>query len=77
MNFVGWFVAGIVMLIAVALFWPGGPRTASSDQLKARMECTNRGIAYFKEVGSFPQLSDGRMAGDVAYQRCSGSDKAF
>ncbi|MGI9487765.1 MAG: hypothetical protein ACR2RF_18175 [Geminicoccaceae bacterium] len=40
-------------------------------------KCYERGIAYFKEIGSYPTLSDGRLAGDVAAERCGRSRHAF
>lgn len=32
--------------------------------------CIQRGIAYYKEIGSYPRLSDGRLADGVAVERC-------
>lgn len=40
-------------------------------------ECVARGIAYFKEIGSYPTLSDGRDAATVAFERCSRTTTAF
>ena len=34
-------------------------------------ECTAKGVRYFKELGSFPKLSDGRDATEVAKARCT------
>lgn len=43
--------------------------------------CTKRGVAYFKEIGSYPTLSSapnrGRSAEDVALERCSRTTTAF
>ncbi|UZK70781.1 hypothetical protein OKW76_07095 [Sphingomonas sp. S1-29] len=43
--------------------------------------CTKRGIAYFKEIGSYPTLSSapnrGRAADDVAAERCNRTLTAF
>jgi hypothetical protein len=47
----------------------------SSDDAVA--SCTRRGIAYFKEIGSWPQLSDGRDAATVAAERCRRTVTAF
>lgn len=40
-------------------------------------DCEARGVAYFKEIDSFPRLSDGRLAVDVARERCARTDRAF
>lgn len=43
--------------------------------------CTKRGVAYFKEIGSYPTLSSapnrGRSAEDVALERCIRTTTAF
>lgn len=39
--------------------------------------CVRRGIAYFKEIGSWPTLSDGRNAEQVVRERCRRSTQAF
>lgn len=44
-------------------------------------ECINRGITYFKEIGSYPTLGSspnaGRSAEDVARERCGRTTSAF
>ena len=42
-----------------------------------RGECVRKGVAYFKEIGSFPTLSDGRDATEVALERCERTPGAF
>ncbi len=39
--------------------------------------CVERGMAYFSSLGSYPKLSDGRDAIEVARERCSRDLKAF
>lgn len=43
--------------------------------------CVKRGIAYFKEIGSYPTLKSapnaGRSADDVALERCVRTTTAF
>ena len=43
--------------------------------------CIGRGVAYFKEIGSYPILKSapntGRSADDVARERCSRTVTAF
>lgn len=52
--------------------------TAAVDTVAA---CTDRGIAYFKEIGSYPRLSSapnaGRLAREVAAERCGRTLTAF
>lgn len=43
----------------------------------AEQRCTDRGIAYFKEIGSWPTLSTGRDAETVAAERCARTTSAF
>ena len=44
-------------------------------------KCTERGVAYFKEIGSYPALTSapdaGRAAEDVAMERCQRTLTAF
>lgn len=48
------------------------------DQVAA---CARRGVAYYKEIGSYPTLSSapnkGRSAEDVALERCRRTTTAF
>lgn len=43
--------------------------------------CVGRGVAYFKEMGSYPKLksapNSGRSAEDVARERCNRTTTAF
>lgn len=43
--------------------------------------CVDRGVAYFKEIGSYPTLTSppnsGRSAEDVASERCNRTTTAF
>lgn len=39
--------------------------------------CVIEGIQYFKDIGSFPRLSDGRDAERVAEERCLRTTGAF
>lgn len=43
--------------------------------------CVKRGLAYFKEIGSYPTLNtalnNGRLAQDVALERCVRTSTAF
>lgn len=63
--------------LAVTLVGCGGAGS-SNQQVE---ECITRGVAYFKEVGSYPTLSSapnkGRKAEDVARERCNRTTTAF
>ncbi len=54
------------------------PQEAVVDGVAA---CTERGVAYFKEIGSYPTLSSapnaGRSAREVAAERCGRTLTAF
>ncbi len=52
--------------------------TNNSDPVAA---CVERGIAYFKEIGSYPELRSapnaGRTAEEIALERCQRTTTAF
>lgn len=54
---------------------------STADSADPVAECIARGVAYFKEIGSYPTLSSapnaGRSAEDVAGERCSRTITAF
>lgn len=56
----------------------GGGSSNGNAQVEA---CVSRGVAYFKEIGSYPTLSSapnaGRRAEDVARERCNRTTTAF
>jgi hypothetical protein len=76
LKFLKWLaisIAGLfVFLIALSLLI--GPSGTNSTDVSG---CVSRGIAYFKEIGSYPNLSDGRVATVVAKERCGRSLSAF
>jgi hypothetical protein len=63
------------IIIATVLSGCGGKSNAEVDA------CVNRGVAYFKEMGSYPTLKSapnaGRNAEDVARERCNRTTTAF
>ena len=63
--------------IGIALIGGNDSRTRSNSDQSSIRECQRRGVAYFKEIGSYPLLSDGRLAAEVAADRCSRSLAAF
>lgn len=79
---------GIVALsFTLALFGcaasPQAPTASSTtpSESSAVQACINRGVAYFKEIGSYPTLGSapnaGRRAEDVARERCNRTTTAF
>lgn len=51
-----------------------GASTHYDQEIEA---CEKRGVAYFSEIGSYPYLSDGRKAAEVARDRCTRTLTAF
>lgn len=70
LGFIGLQIVRGVML--------GGPAEPPRDTVAS---CVARGVAYFKEVGSYPRLTSdpnkGRRAEDVARERCQRTTTAF
>ncbi|MFC2998231.1 hypothetical protein ACFODO_23860 [Acinetobacter sichuanensis] len=40
-------------------------------------QCVENGVQYFKDIGSYPKLSDGKHAENVVRERCNRSSVAF
>jgi hypothetical protein len=57
------------------------PNRAATNYSDSVRTCVARGVAYFQEIGSYPTLSSapnaGRLAEDVAAERCSRTTTAF
>ncbi len=77
-------VGSILMLIAACGDSASNPASSSGSVQAASSEiaaCVERGVAYFKEIGSYPTLSSapntGRSAEDVAAERCGRTTTAF
>ena len=85
-------LAGLGVLAALgygayAVFYDGpestytSPSATSADNEASRLpsygECYEKGIAYYKEIGSFPRFSTGEDATTEASERCSRSLLAF
>lgn len=78
----GWF--SILILGAVGIWIYSmipGSGSSTSRQPTAVDACVQRGVEYFKEVGSYPVLTadpnKGRKAEDVARERCQRTTTAF
>lgn len=48
--------------------------SSEKEELEA---CYRKGITYYREIGSYPTLSDGRDANRVIGERCATSKIAF
>lgn len=80
-----WFAVPIVGLFAFAIAQPqtGSVRQQSSLSQQSYVatdpirDCYKKGVAYYKEIGSYPFLSDGREAEEVAVEKCGRSPVAF
>ena len=75
---------GLVLAVACAATGCGGGTPSSPAQTAAAdsvAQCAARGVTYFKEIGSYPTLSSapdaGRLAEDVAIERCQRTLTAF
>ena len=62
----------ILLLFSTALV--GCTKTSDKPEFKS---CLTKGAAYFREIGSYPKLSDGRDADTVAKERCYNTTGAF
>lgn len=69
-----------VVFSAVALLSTGCGNGSSNGNAQVEA-CVSRGIAYFKEIGSYPTISSapnaGRSADEVARERCNRTTTAF
>lgn len=68
----GCAILAILAILSIALYGAAGGYRDEEHEA-----CVGRGIAYFKEIDSYPRLSDGRLAKQVAEERCHGSLTAF
>ena len=73
----------LVIAVMLIVLTACGTQTVEAEMMvepKIRA-CVNKGIAYFKEIGSYPKLysypNAGRRAEDVAIERCNRSTSAF
>lgn len=67
----------ILLGLMFGLVGCGEPKnsTGSSDNIR---ECVQKGVAYYKEIGSYPMLkSENISAEDKALQKCENSSVAF
>ena len=72
-----WFLGVSVALTigAIIYFRVAGIRYEAPETQRER--CNRLGVQYYKDIGSFPILSDGRNARDVVKEHCRNSLRAF
>lgn len=68
-------VAAAVIAVLVASKFLASGMSGCGDTKEHR--CVKRGIAYFKEIGSYPRLSSGEDAEQEAKERCARTPTAF
>lgn len=66
----------IIIAISMTISFCGNSEN-KQDKEQEYGDCVRRGIKYFSDVGSYPLLSDGRHADEVARERCSRTRNAF
>ena len=64
------------LLLMIAPLLLTGCGDGESDR-QALADCYYNGVQYYKDIGSYPRLSDGRNAEEVALQKCGRSKFAF
>ena len=68
----------MLFAFAAVLLLSGCSGKDNSAEISA---CIDRGVAYYKEIGSYPRLSShpntGRRAEEVAKERCNRTTTAF
>lgn len=69
-------VIGLVVLMAIIVI-NNSDRRSSDARLSSYATCVELGNAYYKEIGSWPLLSDGREASTTVREMCRRSTGAF
>lgn len=67
-----------VSMISLGVWWKTGHQVSRATPVEA---CTEKGVAYFAAIGSYPTLKSrpdtGKRAEDVARERCTKTTTAF
>ena len=65
-------------IVFIVLIVPSSSKSESgADGSTSLNNCIARGIDYYREIGSYPYLTDGRKAESVARERCGRTPSAF
>lgn len=74
MKYIAIGMLSLFVLFLLALFGPKNDdpsaRALSKNEETVVDYCVQRGIGYYREIGSYPNLSDGRTAISVAREKC-------
>jgi hypothetical protein len=71
-------IGAVAAMAAFLLLAVLGPKVEQgSTDTSVSGNCVDRGITYFREIGSYPTLSDGRNAESVVRERCGRTATAF
>ena len=77
----GLLVGALAVIVAVYIIGKSENRYPSVDDttamMNSRSDCYARGVAYYKEIGSFPYLSTGQDAISVINQKCQSNPELF
>ena len=71
LNSVFILIGGVVLIVLIFLVLFSKPKEKNYDK------CVVNGVQYFKDIGSYPKLSDGKHAENVVRERCNRSSVAF
>ena len=67
-----------ILAVLYLLFSRNNAQNNSQVQSNSQVQaCIDRGVAYFREIDAYPNLSDGRDAVTVARERCNRTTTAF
>lgn len=77
----GLILGAIAVVIAGYIVSKSENRFPSVDEttamMNSRSDCYARGVAYYKEIGSFPNLSTGEDAISVINKKCQANPELF
>ena len=75
-----WIVTGSIGLILLGIMF-GSNSSDPAPSGSTEFDCMYKGVAYYKEIGSYPYLQSypnaGRAVEDVVAERCETSPDAF
>ena len=67
----------LIFVVSVTVSFCFSDKKTDEEINHEKRQCVNRGIQYYQDIGSFPHLSDGRLAWDVVREKCSRSHLSF
>ena len=67
----------IALVVIIGKCRGDSPNDGEERFSQAETDCVLRGTKYFTEIDSYPKLSDGRDAFEVAVERCKRTTTAF